>query len=269
MKISLITPTRNRPHLFRLCERWMDRQTVRWHEWIVSDHGETAVKLTQGQKHLHNPRAAKSGNPVMDGYLSFVQSMQALLANVTGDVILFVEDDDWYSPHYIETMTKALETNVLVGCNLSRFYNWSHRAWSIRNYPKDEGSAFYQMGIHRDAVTTTLGHLESLEGRILEGLRKGIRVAMFAESTHEKRMWDTLTPASNDIAPIGVGMKGLPGHMGISDRHRIVEPKPMPASWSYDDDLVKAKEWIGEDVDPYVDLIRAVGLSTPRRYRRF
>src|SRR5690606_25010357 len=48
MRISIITPTADRPRGIELCERYMARQTVQPHEWVVADGGHIPAKLTMG-----------------------------------------------------------------------------------------------------------------------------------------------------------------------------------------------------------------------------
>lgn len=41
MRVSVITQTADRPRGIELCERYMARQKVQPHEWIVADGGQT------------------------------------------------------------------------------------------------------------------------------------------------------------------------------------------------------------------------------------
>ena len=38
MKISVITPTKDRPEIVELCQRWFREQTYPVHEHIIADH---------------------------------------------------------------------------------------------------------------------------------------------------------------------------------------------------------------------------------------
>ena len=43
--------------------------------------------------------------------------------SVLGEVILVIEDDDYYAPNYIEVMYKLLETSEIAGISNSRYYH--------------------------------------------------------------------------------------------------------------------------------------------------
>jgi glycosyltransferase involved in cell wall biosynthesis len=127
MKISLITPTGGRPVAFELCELWMSRQTVQPDEWIVVDDYEIPTKCTMGQKIIRRTPFWKPGDVTLS------KNLIAALKIVTGDIVLIIEDDDWYSPYYIENMLKFLKNYDLVGESMTPYYNikdFSYYKWS-------------------------------------------------------------------------------------------------------------------------------------------
>lgn len=72
MRISVITPTKDRPEAVELCRRWFKEQTYPVHEHLV----------IEGGGHLDNIRAG--------------------LTQVSGDVILLADDDDYYAPGWTQ-----------------------------------------------------------------------------------------------------------------------------------------------------------------------
>lgn len=90
MRLSIITPTCDRPAGIALCERYMARQTLQPHEWIVADGGSTPAALTMGQVHLHHPGERGAAN--------LAGNILRALDAVTGDAVVVWEDDDWYAP---------------------------------------------------------------------------------------------------------------------------------------------------------------------------
>lgn len=131
MKISIITLTGGRHLAFRLCESWMKRQTLKPDEWIVVDDYEIPTKCTMGQKVIRREPFWQPGE------MTLQKNLLEALKIVTGDIILIIEDDDWYSPNYIENMVKKFEdlsggrpignSSLLIGEGICLYYN-------IRNY---------------------------------------------------------------------------------------------------------------------------------------
>lgn len=86
MKISLITVTMgNRPNAMARLRASLDAQTFRNFEWILVDHGE---------------------HPEFNGGLSKARNFGIELA--TGDVIGFPDDDAWYGPDLLESVSAML-----------------------------------------------------------------------------------------------------------------------------------------------------------------
>ena len=98
MKISVITLTGGREIAFTLCERWMKRQTLKPDEWIVVDDYEKRTKCKMGQKVIRRKPFWRPGE------MTLQKNLLEALKIVTGDIILIIEDDDWYSPNYIENI---------------------------------------------------------------------------------------------------------------------------------------------------------------------
>lgn len=131
MKISVITPTGGRSLAFELCELCMSKQTIQPYEWIVVDDYIVPTQCTMGQKVIRRQPFWKTGQ------MTLQKNLLEALKVVTGDIIFIIEDDDWYSPNYIENMVKKIETlsegkpignsSLLIGEGVSLYYN-------IRNY---------------------------------------------------------------------------------------------------------------------------------------
>ena len=99
MKISVITPTCDRAVAIALAERFMAWQTLLPDEWIIVDGGQTPASCTMGQIHLHEARPPGAAN--------FAHNLLNGLARARGDLIVFWEDDDWYSRGHLQTMVAA------------------------------------------------------------------------------------------------------------------------------------------------------------------
>lgn len=62
MRISVVTPTCDRPFGIALAEKYMARQTIKPYEWIVADGGKVPARCTLRQTHLHEPSPSGAVN---------------------------------------------------------------------------------------------------------------------------------------------------------------------------------------------------------------
>lgn len=225
MKVSVVTPTADRPVAFALAERWMARQTFQPDEWIVADGGQRAVDLTMGQHRYWAPRCAGAEN--------FAHNLLNGLRLATGDVVVFVEDDDWYSPTHIETLVNAFGQETLcAGDNVQQYYNVQHRLF--RRFD-NVGASLCQTAIRRAAIPL----FESIVHRCLASKTYGIDTTFWrAVPTSQWAITGKVTC---------VGIKGLSGQSGLGIGHR-----PDGPSWTPDPTGAKLRELIGADADVYL-----------------
>jgi glycosyltransferase involved in cell wall biosynthesis len=224
MKISVITPTADQPKGMALAEKYMARQTVQPHEWIVADDGIEPAALTMGQTHLVRPREHEGGK-------SLAQNVLAALDRVTGDVVVVWEHDDWYHPEHLEVCRIRLETAGATGSVNQRYYNVEHRAYIVM---RNVGSALCNTAFHAD-------HIKLMRRAAQKAFDKGsIGV--------DRNFWDMLPAPEKDIHRIDtvVGIKGLPGRKGLGMGHR------PDNRWRKDPQGHVLIDWIGRDAENYV-----------------
>jgi glycosyltransferase involved in cell wall biosynthesis len=118
MKVAILIPTRDRPQFLANCLRMMQAQTVQPdHIEIVDDAPLSAAKdITWRYR---------------NGY--------DRLRNKGFDAILFIEDDDWYAPNYIETMLREWQKHGkpdIFGTNYTIYYHLKLKAWFTMNHPE-------------------------------------------------------------------------------------------------------------------------------------
>lgn len=218
--LTLITCTGGRPEAFALCERWMNRQTWRGEiQWIVVDDGPENTEVTMGQTVV---RPQPRWRP---GEITLARNLLAAIPLVRGEKALFIEDDDWYAPGYIERMSVALDAAPLAGEAPARYYNVATRQY--KNCGNTGHASLCQTGLRAEL-------LPSLQ-RICRRGGKFIDLALWREH-REKYLFH---------APYSVGIKGLPGRAGIGIGHR---PKP---GWAHDPGLAVLRSWIGGDAAAY------------------
>lgn len=227
--VTLITPTGDRPDAFRLCEQWMERQTFGGSvQWIVVDDGIVPTECTAGQLYLRrkpsNPGESYS-RPNRKRRHTLPQNLLAALPHVRGRHVLFIEDDEWYAPDYIATMSKLLESHPLVGEYPARYYYVRPKRYRL--LPEHKHCSLCRTGIRAT-------HLNQLQAAI-DGDDPSI----------DMRLWDRFEGhvcRHTSERPLTVGFKGLPGRpSGGGDA----------ASGLPDNDLSRLEEWIGDDVAWY------------------
>ncbi len=84
VKISVVTPTKDRPEAIELCRRWFREQTYPIHEHIVVDGGTAAENTAEG------------------------------IDQATGDVILLADDDDYYAPGWTRWIAAAYASEPVI-----------------------------------------------------------------------------------------------------------------------------------------------------------
>lgn len=224
MRISVITPTADRPRGIELCERYMARQTVQPHEWIVADGGNVAAKLTMGQRHLHHPSPPGAAN--------LAGNIQRALDAVTGDAVVIVEDDDHYSPGHLAACRVGLQANPAYGCSWLIYFNVAHRCWVKM---ANRGSALCQTAFRADLIP-----------EMLAAAREASAAGKF---NIDGRFWANRTRMATGQQTV-IGIKGLPGTPGLGIGHR---PKSYPGrNWRPDPKLEHLRKLIGEDVENYL-----------------
>lgn len=218
--ITVITPTADRPAAWPLAERWMSRQTVQPDQWIVADDGRSPAPLTMGQEHVRRERTHEGG-------ASLAMNLLAAIPRVQGDVVLVMEDDDYYRPNHIETCLKHLERHRAAGCIWLNYYNVEHRSW---RRIKNSCAALCNTSFRREC-------LPMLEQAARDAMAQGIY--------HVDRLfWRMAGTDGLHGDETVIGIKGLPGMKGIGIGHR------PGAGWAKDDGR-KLREWIGEDAEAY------------------
>jgi len=210
MRLSLLTCHCDRPEAFALCERWMARQSRGWHQWIVMDDGLRRQPVTMGQEYHYVPW--------MRGKGSLARKVRYVLDRglLTGDALVFIENDDWYGPDYLQWLASALEMDSLVGEGSALYYNVRARWWS-------ECGNFQ----HASLCSTALARFgwSYLHRLIAYDDNPFIDAQLWGHYPWRKRVYD----------PMGfrhtVGIKGMPGHAGYGSGHKCT---PDHLSWHSD-----------------------------------
>lgn len=224
--ITVITPTHDRPEAWPLIQRWMRQQTVQPDQWIVVDDGQHSAPLEMGQQHLRLPNGAV-------GAVSLANNIMAAAEQVKGDIVLIMEDDDYYCRHHIEMSVRRLKSHQAVGCDELNYYNLSVQGWRvIRN--------------NCSALCNT-----SFRASLLPQLVKAAEESLSRKTYHVDRYFWERVPRDGLHGEVSVyGIKGLPGTAGIGIGHK------RNAGWTRDKGGRKLRQWLGEDADHYAKFTR-------------
>lgn len=223
--LTLITPTGDRPEAFALCERWIANQRYTGDfTWIVADDGVKDTACTMGQTVVRR----KPGK----GHTLCAQ-LRDTIPLVETDLLLIIEDDEYYGPDYISTMVGQLEHAELVGERASKYYFPSHRKWM--QYPSWHHVALCRMGWQRSVIPTAIEAVTGTDHRSVD-----LRIWNAWDGT--RRVWvDTV----GDMR-LSVGIKGMPGRKcGVFS----------PPAGSHDDfSGDKLRQMVGDDAQVYLDM---------------
>lgn len=228
--VALITCTRDRPAAFRLCETWMARQG--WQgaaQWIVVDDGDTPITPTMGQRYVRRQPSSDS--------MTLQKNLLAALPLVQAPRVLFIEDDDYYSPGYVGSMVEHINLAEIAGQKNARYYHLPSRSWKV--YQNREWASLSATGI-RSCVIPLLREICLHCDRIMDPL-----VDMFLWGVRSEKFPLRNTRYLFDGPPLSIGIKGLPGRAGVTGGHRAANYKHK------DPHLETLCQWIGDDLTLY------------------
>jgi len=237
-EISIITATADRPIPFQFCERWVSR-SIEFAgievEWIVVDSGAVPVECSQGQIHIRR-------RPTENRLESFLGNLLAGLEMAESEKILFMEDDDWYSPNYITAMSAKLDRFDICGESGAKSYSpMNRRYWT---WESNSRASLAQTGIRRNLSIWMQSRIPQMKTPFVDGL-------LWREAIQHQYRFD-LTEKSK----LCVGMKGMPGRSGFTHGHR-----EYPELLLEDHDGHVLRGWIGSDDAAEYESLREFGPS--------
>jgi hypothetical protein len=216
--ITLLTCTGDRQHLFHRLERWMMRQSVQWTNWIVVDDGLQGTECTLGQRYLR----LEPGLPPSE---SFAKNMHSALLEhdriADSEYVFVVEDDDWYGPNYLASLSLGLMTHDLAGEPHAPYYNVRHRSYSVC------ANAHY-------AALCATAFRAKLIAKILPLIDP-------FNTELDRRIWERVDCSKHlQRTRHCVGLKGQGGRWGLCAGH-------VPTGFKPDPDGTVLGKWIGDD----------------------
>lgn len=230
--ITLITPTGDRQLAFERCEYYINRQTVKPDQWIISDDSSSdpTRPILSFRQSLNQEIYTRPYSP--NQKKSFTGNILNCLAHIKYDKIFVIEDDDWVHPRYIERSLERIRDFDLIGQPYAIYYNIAQQRW--RKNMNDKRASFCETVFRSNCIPI-----------VQEAC--AVRNSAFVDA----KLWRHPTPTKRLFGDerLVVGLKGLPGRSGIGIGHRC------GPSYKYDPKWKKLKELIGkEDAQFYIDL---------------
>ena len=227
--ITLITPTGSRPQAFELCKKFIMRQTYKGPiQWIVVYDSKEAPDMSNFNKLKTEVEIVKGPKEWREGINTQRFNMDTALNHVKGEYVFIWEDDDWYAPDYIERYIWFMSKYDIVGeCN-NKYYNIERK--SFKEWRNVQHASLCSTGLKKSKLA------------VLD------RAVNSGELFFDIALWRMAKAERHNailIAELGlnVGMKGLPGRLGIGGGHR-----PDTEGFIKDDkDCNVLKSWIGDD----------------------
>lgn len=242
--IALITPTGARPKQLQLCAKWMLNQTYKGEViWVIVDD----AKPTTADKYIDFDfrenwaiRRIFPDNPTwIPGMNTQSRNLRVGMEELTNyagiDSIFIIEDDDYYSPKYLEEMVKKLKNHKLVGEQKSIYYH-------IRN------AVCYRHGNTQHSSLFQTAFDISLSREFKESLNSGTFIDL--------KFWEKVKENKNLFyleKPLSIGIKGMSGRNGIGKGHTLAM-ETQDLKITFNETKTKLEDLIGEDYKEYENI---------------
>jgi hypothetical protein len=195
--ICLVTLTGSRQASFSLCEKYMERQSIKWNKWIVVDDCLPRTVCTCDQT-VYNPPW------IWEESCTINKNIKYIVPYLRNRLIFFIEDDDWYHPDYLRSYLEMFNMgNLIVGEGHSKYYNVLNSHWKLFNNTKH--SSLFQTAAHLDLIRSS--HIETFNNHYFD-----IFLWKYAQKWPQKRLFIGRN--------LSLGMKGMPGRKGFVQFHQ-------------------------------------------------
>lgn len=232
MLVTYITTTGHRLEAFKLCEKYMARQTYKGDvQWIVVDDGWkiNPTKVTMGQEYVKGPKEWRHGINTQR------YSLDAAIPLIKGDYVFIIEDDDVYKEQYVETYLDFLKYADIVGEVDAIYYSLKVKGYKeMKNYTH---SSLCQTAFTKRYIPVF--------DRAVNSGEMFVDIKLWSMAIVNKHR--TLNFHGPKLC---IGMKGLPGRTGIGFGHTNTH------EFVKDTQYLKIKELLGADADPYIKWMR-------------
>jgi hypothetical protein len=236
--ITAITPTGDRPLALALCQRWVSQQTRPPDQWLVIDDGVYPAEPYVSMEYVRRERRPE------DPPLTLIANLRAALPLIRGDMIVILEDDEYYAPGYLAAFAAQLTSHEVVGIRCSKYYHLPTGRWA-------------NIGNHKHASLAQTGFRSSF----LPSFAK----ALAGDTYLDIRLWRAIGSRGflfgDERGSLYLGIKGLPGRPGIGMGHN---PKMYRCTDPHRSIL---RQYTGADSQIYFDILS--GALTTENYKAY
>lgn len=227
--ITLITATGGRPEAFQLCYEYVRR--FPWDgikQWIVVDDGVVpSLEVTSVPGMIVTYIRP---NPLWEpGQNTLARNLLLAFPEVRFDMVVFIEDDDWYHPTYLLEVARRLDRFDLVG---------------------ERNAHYYYLPFRRSRVMPNRSHASLCQTAMRSELLPCFTIICRQSVNYlDVKLWEACPGRQLFDSKLCVGMKGLPGRPGLGMGHRLDTYLQMGKP---DPDLRTLTEWVGADTPAYI-----------------
>ena len=248
LKITALTCTGDRQLCLDLLTQWVDHQTLQPDQWLVIDDGQNAYSPNYDCEYYY--RRPQEDDPKH----TMVINIQYALPMIKGDVIFFFEDDEYYAPDYIKTMVEYIRDYEMIGICKSKYYylpsrryfihdNYDHASLAQTAIKKSLLSEIEKLPVDNQFIDLDLWGMKRIGTTVIRN--KNIKVN--AELPKGLAVNDGKGFLFDDADRyLYVGMKGMPGRVGIGSGHRGVG--------RFDVNEKILRQWIPKDFETYLSI---------------
>lgn len=256
MKTAVITCTGGRFEGMRLCQKYIERQTDQDFFWVVVDDVGYGAQPKRCDLFIApKPRWCPGMAPTL--LRNLTEAFKAIQDDGF-ELVLFVEDDDWYHPTFVAEMKRRMREAppeiMMVGETNHWYFNVKMRAGLLNR--NGQHAALCATGIRGEIIPRCLEYTEN-------------DIYSFFDFWLWKKSG---LPGLLHEGDLVVGIKGLPGRHGIGMGHSdMFVRNRLPL----DDNLQSLRRIIGDDADSYLEfydetaaLVNTEDVKPTRRRRR-
>lgn len=243
MKITALTCTGDRPVCLNLLSKWIANQTMPIDQWLVIDDGKGPFIPSLNCDYVYRKPNDGEGQTLN-------LNLQEALPHIKGDIIFFMEDDEYYAKDYVKTMVEKIQDYMIVGICKSKYYHLPTRTYfAHHNYSH---ASLAQTAIAKAALPVLKEVLDGdafIDIRLWNNLCNGNpETKQFVKNfNHQGTVINNQAVLFDDGKDyLYVGMKGMPGRKGIGSGHKGIG-RP-------DSRFSTLAQWIPDDWKTYFDL---------------
>jgi len=244
--ITVITATGDRPLAFALCQHWMRNQTVQPNQWVVIDDGKVPTDPMVRMQYVRREPQPNDPSPTL------ILNLKTAFPLVMGDKVIIVEDDEYYSPGYVEEMSRQLDQHEIVGIMMSKYYHLPSGGYCV--HPNTRHASLCATAFRSSFLPEVKEILNVCERENYQYL--------------DMRMWPRTGPRgylfADTAKTLYVGIKGMPGRSGICKGH---DAAFYIRSSKDTADRETLRKWAPEGFRVYQDVLS--GVLTAENYRAY